>query len=74
MVSIKERVKEGDRIKLVSMPNDPDPIPPGTEGTVTFANDLKGACFGPNAFQIGVRWDNGRTLSLCEEDRWTKIS
>lgn len=72
MVSIKERVKVGDRIKLVSMPKDPNPIEPGTEGTVTYCSDLHG--FGKNAYQIGVDWENGRTLSLCEEDRWTKIS
>ena len=27
--------KVGDRIELVAMPNDPDPIPSGSKGTVT---------------------------------------
>ena len=29
--------KPGDRIRLVAMPNDPDPIPIGATGTVTDA-------------------------------------
>jgi len=39
------------------MPNDPDPIPVGTAGTV---NAVIGGPFG----QIQVTWDNGRTLAL----------
>lgn len=51
----------GDRIELVSMDNDPNPIEPGTRGTV----------LGHNSFQIHVKWDNGRTLSLAvPEDRF----
>ena len=42
------------------MPDDPDPVPVGTEGTVEDVNDL-----GPDAFvQVDVKWDNGRTLML----------
>lgn len=47
----------GDRIRLVNMPNDPDPIEPGSRGTVLNVTD------GPLA-QITVQWDNGRTLAL----------
>lgn len=72
MVCIKERVKEGDRIRLLAMPKDPRPIEVGTMGTVTFVTDLTPLQAG--AFQIGVAWDNGRTLSLVEEDRWEKVS
>lgn len=48
----------GDRIKLVSMPYDPDPIPVGTEGTVTFINKLT------IGYQVVVAWDNNRSLLL----------
>jgi hypothetical protein len=36
------------------MPDDPDPVAVGSEGTVV----------GGNGGQLWVRWDNGRTLSL----------
>ena len=54
-------VNPGDRIELVFMPNDPDPIAPGTQGTVT---DIKEFNFGEWEVQISVDWDNGRTLML----------
>lgn len=55
----------GTRIRLTYMPNDPDPIPPGSEGTVT----------GGNGAQVYVDWDNGRSLILIPgEDRWTVIA
>ena len=47
----------GDRIRLLAMPNDPDPIPPGSTGTVVSATAGTFA-------QIEVDWDNGRTLAL----------
>jgi hypothetical protein len=47
----------GDRIRLLSMPNDPDPIPAGSTGTVVSATTGTFA-------QIDVDWDNGRTLAL----------
>ena len=49
--------KVGDRIRLVAMPDDPDPLPIGATGTVVSLTD------GPFG-QIGVEWDNGRTLFL----------
>ena len=49
--------KKGDRIRLLSMPDDPDPIPVGSTGTVTYATTGTLA-------QVGVAWDNGRSLNL----------
>jgi len=52
------QVRKGTRIRLIAMPDDPDPIPTGSEGTVVDATD------GPLG-RIEVRWDNStRTLSL----------
>ena len=49
--------KPGDHIRMIEMPNDPDPIPPGSEGVVVDVTD------GPLA-QIIVDWKNGRSLTL----------
>lgn len=69
MTGLKERLAAGDRIRLVQMGDDPNPIEPGAEGTVTFVSE-----FGDGTHQIGVAWDNKRTLSLVETDKWEKIS
>ena len=45
----------GTRLELISMEDDPRPVPPGTRGTVQYVDDLG---------QIGVAWDNGSSLSL----------
>jgi len=50
---------EHRRIRLLAMPDDPDPVPAGTLGTVLYANDVAGVFV-----QIGVKWDNGSWLSL----------
>lgn len=47
--------KEGMRVRLVSMVDDPNPITAGTEGTIRLVDD---------AGIIHVNWDNGRTLGL----------
>jgi len=44
---------KGTRIRLIAMPNDPDPIPAGSEGDVVEVTK------GPLA-QIIVRWENSR--------------
>lgn len=61
--------QKGTRIKLVSMPNDPPPIPFGTEGTVG------GPIIGHGTGQVWVAWDNGRTLNLIPNlDRWEVLA
>jgi len=52
--------EKGDRVQLVSMPEEPDPIPIGTKGTVVFVNLAPGI-----GTQVEIKWDNGRTLMAC---------
>jgi hypothetical protein len=56
-------IDKGSRVKLVSMPNDPDPVPAGTLGTVTSSRLIEGLTPRPY-LQVGVSWDNGRSLGL----------
>ena len=59
---ISTRVRPGDRIKLLAMPDDPDAIPPGTTGTVKSVHPHG---TGRDAwFQVDVDWDSGRKLML----------
>jgi hypothetical protein len=54
--------KPGDRIELIRMPDDPHPVATGTRGTVTNVNLVK---LGREEFtQVGVDWDDGRSLML----------
>lgn len=63
-------VKMGDRVRMAGvMQNDPDPIPPGSEGTV----DWVGQWDHPYTRQIGVAWDSGRRLMLLEGDPYEVI-
>ena len=48
----------GTRILLLGMDDPHHPVPPGTRGTVDHVDD------GGN---IHMKWDNGRTLSLCSD-------
>ena len=45
----------GTRLVLLSMDDPYAPVPAGTRGTVKYVDDIG---------QIGVAWDNGRSLSL----------
>jgi hypothetical protein len=54
--------RPGDRIRLLAMPDDPDPIPTGEVGTVVSVA-LHGD--GRDAWhQVDVNWDHGRSLML----------
>ena len=55
----KQRYPKGTRIELIQMGNDPRPVPPGTRGTVVYVDDMG---------QIGMQWDNGRSLSLIPSE------
>ena len=50
----------GDTIRLINMPDDPNPIEPGTVGVVQEIS------FGPafNEDYLTVNWENGRRLKL----------
>lgn len=50
-------IQKGDRIRLLSMPDDPDPIPVGSTGTI------ESVTTGPLG-QVRVTWDSGRSLNL----------
>lgn len=65
--------QNGDRIRLVSMDEDPHPIQPGQLGTITYVSVIGS---GPKQWmQIDVDWDNGRKLMLsCPPDRFEIIS
>jgi hypothetical protein len=55
----------GQRIELLAMPDDPDPIPVGSQGTIDYVTGPHHTAHEPPWYQIGVAWDNGRTLALC---------
>ncbi|WP_181273657.1 DUF4314 domain-containing protein [Brevibacterium oceani] len=58
---MKKPPEAGDRVRITStMPEDPDPIRVGTEGTVREVHVDVG--------QIRVDWDGGRTLILLTSD------
>ncbi len=60
--------REGDRIRLTHMQDEPDPLPIGSEGVVTHASWVN---LNQGYVQVGVKWDNGRTLGLvCPPDQY----
>lgn len=65
-----ERMKRdypvGTRLELINMTDPYAPVPPGTRGTVSYVDDIG---------QIGMKWDNGRSLSLVPgEDSYRRLT
>tara|TARA_Y100000034_G_C6625403_1_gene272778 strand:- start:127 stop:387 length:261 start_codon:yes stop_codon:yes gene_type:complete len=58
--------QKGDRIRLIKVAeDDPDPVPPGSEGEIVFVDDAK---------TRHVNFDNGRSLGLIPNvDQWEVI-
>ena len=66
---MQPQLKVGDRVRLLSMTDDPDPIPAGTTGKVV------GVYLRSDWTQVDVDWDNGRSLMLSiPPDRVAVIS
>jgi hypothetical protein len=64
-----QRPQKGARLRLLAMPDDPDPVLVGATGEVLFVTELW-----RDEFQVVVRWDNGRHLNLiCPPDRFEVI-
>ena len=63
---MKQEYPPGTRLLLLNMEDPWAPVPPGTRGTVAYVDDIG---------QIGMHWDNGRTLSLVPgEDSFRKLT
>ncbi len=60
--SLKKKLPEGTRVKLINMKDEKYAPPKGTEGTVKYIDD---------AGNIHVSWDNGSSLALIPEDKFT---
>ncbi len=59
----------GKRIRLLSMPDDPDPVATGTLGTVNAVIQ----CIADD-WLVYVNWDNDRTLNLSiPPDTWEYV-
>ena len=66
---MKCNLKAGDRIRLVHMADDPDPVPTGELGTVVSVAELG------DWIQVDVDWDCGRKLMLVvPPDQYSLLS
>ncbi len=55
-------LQQGTRIRLVSMKDDPNPLPNGALGTILNIHHRDGGT--GRWLQIEVHWDNGRKMML----------
>lgn len=63
---MKRNYPVGTRLELINMTDPYAPVPPGTRGTVSYVDDIG---------QIGMKWDNGRSLSLVPgEDSYRRLT
>lgn len=60
MIYHKPPCKEGDRVRLIEMMDDPAPIEPGTKGRVYLPSVQLG-----DEWVVHVKWDNGLVLNMC---------
>ena len=66
VASIRKNYPLGTRVMLNNMDDPYSPVESGTRGTVWYVDD---------SGQLGVAWDNGRSLSLIHgEDSFRKLT
>lgn len=59
----------GDRVRITGILDDPDPLPIGAEGTVTWLGQWTTEL----TQQVGVAWDNGSRLIMLPHDPYIVI-
>jgi hypothetical protein len=57
-------MKAGDRFKLIQMGSDPDPVPPGSTGTIDGIIDMPSFDAPSGRKCLNVTWDPGVNRSL----------
>lgn len=63
MKNLKSNIPAGTIIECIFM-DDPNAVPPKTQGTVIGVDDLG---------TIHVKWDNGQTLGITDKDNWKVV-
>ena len=66
-IAMEPKLKSGIRVRLISMPQDTDPIPVGTLGTVLHVHAHRGRQ------QVEVAWNKGRQLMLAMPDDCVEV-
>lgn len=56
--------RRGQRIRLLSMGEDPEPISVGSTGTIEKARYFDWPMANPGFWRLDVRWDNRRYLAV----------